>query len=72
MNRNFKFKCDLPNIKAWRFFEQFYIIPTLGTFATNTYYWGKDYYYTRYIELYWLWFSIGVSWDFGKVKEQDK
>lgn len=68
--RNFRFFNYSTGIKAWKFFEAFYLIPTLETSCINTYSYGKPYLFTRSIGFCWLWFYVGIQWDYGKVSTE--
>ena len=64
--RNLRFFMEFPNIKAWKFFSSFFLLPTIYVSNLNTYSAGEKYLYTRYIQVSFLWFSIGVQWDYGE------
>ena len=65
--RKIEIEREFPNIKEWRFFEIFYFLPTIITWSTNTYCSkSENYLYTRYVEFWFLWFMIGISWEYGK------
>lgn len=67
MPRKIKLSAIIPPIREWRFFDNFFLTPAIATFSLNTYKYGKDYMYTRYITLYWLWFDISLTWEYGKA-----
>lgn len=59
----------IPSVKKWKYFESFFLFPSIVTSVANTYRYGEEYYFTRDIGLYWLWFYWGIEWKFGKVKD---
>ena len=67
MKRDFKFHFYYPTPGGWKYFEDFYFIPTIATFSLNTFTGNKGYMFTRYISFMWLWFHIDVSWKYGKA-----
>jgi len=67
-DREFKFYNLTPRIKDWRFFSSFYLFPTLTTYSYNSYEFGKKYMFTRCVDLCFLWFVVGISWKYGKSK----
>ena len=66
MKRKIRFKTHFQPIKDWLYFENFFLLPTICIFSLNTYRRVSDnYLYTRYIKFYWLWFDIGIQWEYG-------
>lgn len=55
-----------------KYFDCFYIIPTLLTYSINTYSRWARYYFTRYTGIHFLWWSIEVGVEYGKVKTDNK
>lgn len=51
-----------------RYFECFYLIPTILTYTLNTYQSGKKYLFTRYTGIHFLWWAIEVSVEYGEAK----
>ena len=51
-----------------KYFECFYIIPTILTYTLNTYISGKRYLFTRYTGIHFLWWAIEVSVEYGETK----
>lgn len=73
MKRKIRIRTEFQHVRYWRFFESFYLIPTLATFTLNTFQYGvSKYYYTRYVCLYWLWFNVSLSWEYGPIKHDKR
>lgn len=53
-----------------RYFECFYLIPTILTYTINTYESGKKYRFTRYTGIQFLWWAVEVSVEYGEAKSR--
>lgn len=53
-----------------KYFECFYLIPTILTYTLNTYERGKKYCFTRYISFQFLWWAVEVSMEYGEDKSR--
>lgn len=56
-----------PRKGTLKYFDCFYLIPTILTYSMNTYQNGKKYIFTRYTGFHFLWWSVEVSMEYGKV-----
>lgn len=54
-----------------KYFDCFYIIPTLFTYSINTYSRWARYYFTRYTGIHFLWWSIEVGVEYRKVEAKN-
>ena len=63
-NERVEFQLILIPIKYWKYFHNFYLLPTLYIGSMNTYNGGK-YLFTRIISLYFLWWEIGFVIKYG-------
>ena len=52
-------------IKNWKFFDSFFLIPTIATFDENVYQYGKKWMYMRIFAFYFLWYSFHIEWKHG-------
>ena len=56
-----------PRLHELRHFDGVVFIPTIGTFSLNTLSSHSKYQFTRYTQLQFLWFSIEVRVEYGKI-----
>ena len=66
ITKRFAIELNWPHLKELRFFNDFYLFPTIGFFTLNTYKYGERYRYTRYIDIFFLWFSISFQIRYDK------
>lgn len=59
-----------PSKGEMKYFECFYIIPTLLTYTINTYSHEAKYLFTRFTGIQILWWTIEVGVKYGKVEEE--
>ena len=57
-----------PRRGTMKYFECFYLIPTILTYTLNTYESGKKYRFTRYIGIQFFWWAVEVSIEYGEDK----
>lgn len=55
-----------------KYFECFYIIPTMITYTINTYSHKAKYLFTRFTGIQFLWWSVEVGVKYGKVEEDSR
>lgn len=51
-----------------KYFECFYLIPTVLTYTLNTYDSGERYLFTRYTGVHFLWWAVEVSVKYGEAR----
>ena len=59
------------SIKNFKYFEWFFFTPCFYTLSRNTYNIHERYYFTRTFCVSWLFFTIEVSWKYGKVSNNN-
>lgn len=65
ITKRFAIELSWPHRKELQFFDDFYLLPTIGFFTLNTYKYGARYLFTRYINIFFLWFSISFQIQHG-------
>ena len=69
ITKRFAIELSCAYLKALLLFDDFYLLPTIGSFTLNTYKYGARYLYTRYIDIFFLWFCISFQIQYGTPKD---
>lgn len=66
--KHIKVNISVQPVKNWRYFDDFYVLPTIYLATINTYSAFSKYQFTRFIDVLWLWFGLSIQWEYKRIK----